>query len=260
MQIKKQDIYTLPLQQLATKNMEEVHIWSEQHELSHHHTWLLPQAVANFGGWTLVKVDNKPDVLQTLKHNIGSDPWQQGLWKLSRIRRSSLITSQVKAPEYGAFTPLILMGFKRMQGVPYEAWRGLEGLEYILEPDIYSAVVLDDYTGCNLGSARLLELRAQGLLVRSGAKLGTSKSPESTWSLTGLKSTELGGFPKLTQTMLCQCWLAHPKHRTPYMILDPQNWDVMPPPLVDSELFSRPEPKVEKTKAKFEYDPTELPW
>ena len=90
----------------------------------------------------------------------------------------------------------------------------------------------------------------------TGAKAGSNKSPESTWSLTGLKGTELGGFPKLTQTMVTQCWLAHPKHRTPYMILDPQNWDAMPPPLVDGEIFKQPTPQ---KPTKYEY-PESLPW
>lgn len=257
--LKKQDIKSLNLQELATKNLQEAAKWCEQNMLPNYHGWLLPQAVANFGAWQLVKLDGKIDVLQTLKHNMHNDPWQQGLWKLSRIKRSALVPSQVQSPEYATFTPLILMGFKRMQGIPYESWRGLPNLEHILEPDIYDAVVLEDYTGCNLGSARLLEIREQGLLVRSGSKSGTVRKAESTWSLSGIKDTEIYHLPKLTQTMLCQCWIAHPKNRTPYMILDPQNWDSMPEPLISMELFA-PQQPVEFKKAKPKYDPTELPW
>ena len=258
MLIKKQDIKQLPLQELKLKNTEEVQLWCEQWQLSHHHTWVLPQMVAHFGMWTLVRVDGKIDALNTLKHNVGDDAWQIGLWKLSRIKRSQLVASQVKAPEYAQFTPLVLAGFKRMQNVTYESWRGAVGLEHILEPDIYNAIVLDDYSCCTLGSERLLEIRAQGLKIMSGAKVGQMKSAESTWSLTGIKDTELGGTPKLTQTMLTQCWLAHPKHRTHLMVLDPQNWDRMPEPLVSTEIFAKPEtlavPKQNTT------DSTKLPW
>lgn len=256
MLIKKQDIKTLPLQELANKNLEEVAIWCDHNGLPHLHTWTLAQMVAHFGTWTLVKHDGVIDCLETLKQNIGDDKWKVGLWKLTRIKRSCLLTSQVKAPEYGAFTPLILMGFKRMQGVPYEAWRNATGLEHILEPDLYDAVVLDDYSCCGLGSDRLLELRAEGLKVRTGPKAGSSKNPESTWSLTGLKGTELQGFPKLTQTMLTQCWLAHPKHRTPYMILDPEDWDSMPQPLSTAEIF-KPAPEQKRVVRE---DTAELPW
>lgn len=256
MLIKKQDIKTLPLQELANKNLEEVQIWCDHNGLPHLHTWTLAQMVAQFGTWTLVKHDGVIDALATLKQNIGDDKWKVGLWKLTRVKRSCLLTSQVKAPEYGAFTPLILMGFRRMQGVPYEAWRNATGLEHILEPDLYDAVVLDDYSCCGLGSERLLELRAEGLKVRTGPKAGSSKNPESTWSLTGLKGTELQGFPKLTQTMLTQCWLAHPKHRTPYMILDPEDWDRMPQPLSTAEIF-KPAPEQKRVVRE---DTAELPW
>lgn len=255
MLIKKQDIKELPLQQLALKNLEEVAIWCDSNSLPHFSTWTLAQMVAEFGSWTLVRKDGVIDCLGTLKQNIGDNPWKVGLWKLTRIKRSCLLTSQVKAPEYGAFTPLILMGFKRMQGLPYEAWRNSEGLEHILEPDLYDAIVLDDYSCCNLGSDRLLELRAEGLKIRTGPKAGSSKSPESTWSLTGLKGTELNGFPKLTQTMVTQCWLAHPKTRTPYMILDPEDWDTMPQPLSSTEIFKQPE-----TKKIVREDTAALPW
>lgn len=255
MLIKKQDIRELPLQDIAGKNLQEVTLWCESNNLPHFSTWTLAQMVAEFGSWTLVKNNGVIDCVATLKQNCDGDRWKTGLWRLTRIRRSSLLSSQVKAPDYGAFTPLILMGFKRMQGVPYEAWRGSEGLEHILEPDLHDAVVLEDYSFCNLGSERLLELRMDGLKVRSGVKMGTYKNPESTWSLTGLKGTELGGIPKLTQTMITQCWLAHPKHRTPYMILDPQNWDRIPEPLIGTEIFKAPE-----VKKIVREDTADLPW
>lgn len=258
MLFKKQDIRELPLQTLAKKNLQEVELWCEQHQLPHLYTWTLAQAVAHFGTWRLVKRDGVIDCVETLKQNIQEDLWAQGLWKLTRIKRSNLLVSQVKAPEYGAFTPLILAGFKRMQNVQYEQWRDATGLEHVLEPNLYEAVVLEDYGCCNLGSARLLEIRDQGLTIMSGAKIGQRKSAESTWSLTGIKNTELGGIPKLTQTMLTQCWLAHPKHRTHLMILDPQNWDRMPEPLISSEIFQQPEPNVVVKKK--QTDLAELPF
>lgn len=257
MLIKKQDIKQLPLQELKSKNLEEVQLWCEQHQLAHHHTWVLPQMVAHFGQWRLHTSGGKIDALETLKQNIGDDAWQIGLWKLSRIKRSSLVVSQVKAPEYGAFTPLVLAGFKRMQNVRYESWRDSSGLEHVLEPDLFNAVVLADYDCCGLGSTRLLEIREQGLKIMSGAKVGQMKPPESTWSLNGIKNTELGGTPKLAQTMITQCWLAHPKHRTHLMILDPSNWDKMPEPLVSSEIFHKPEPASAPQNT---LDPTKLPW
>ena len=150
--IQKQDLRELKLEEIANKNPQEVAIWCELNNLPHFSTWTLAQMVAHFGSWQLVYSEGVIDCLATLKHNIGSDLWRAGLWKLTRTKRSALLLTQVKAPDYGAFTPLILMGFRRMQGVDYETWRNSLGLEHILEPDLYNAVVLDDYSCCSLGS------------------------------------------------------------------------------------------------------------
>jgi hypothetical protein len=152
-----------------------------------------------------------------------------------------------------------------MQGVPYEQWRASPDLGWILEPRLLEAVALPPEVleaAGNLGSERLLEIRQQGLMTRSGKSAGQLKAAESTWSLTGISDTEIGHLPKLTQTILTQIWLAHPTHRTGLMILDPANWDRMPEPLITNNVFKTLEPKeiapLEK-KAK-ETDKTLLPW
>jgi hypothetical protein len=245
MQITKQDIKYLPLQELQNLTVVESELWCEQHKLSHFHTWLLPQVLAHFGGWSLAKNNTGVlDVVNTLKQNIGNDAWQRGLWKLTRVKRSLLMPKQTASAEYASFTPLILAGLKKMQGVEYERWRGLDNLNLIMEPQLLAAVELEDYNCCTLGSERLLELREQGLVTQGGKTAGKHKPAESTWALAGLQGTELDGLPKWTQTMLTQCWLAHPKNRTHSMILDPQNWDRMPDPLISTELFQKPEPAV----------------
>lgn len=249
MQIKKQDIYSLPLNEIAETPLEMVADWCEHNKLSYFHTWLPAQLLAHFGTWKLQRdPGGKPLVMETLKHNVTS-PWHRGAWKLTRIKRSLLVPKQIAQAEYGAFTPLILAGFKKMQGIRYESWRGCEHLELVLEPELLDAVQHDSYDFCSLGSDRLLELRQQGLVTQSGAAKGKLKSAESTWALSGMQGTELDGLPKWTQTMLCQCWLAHPKNRSPYMILDPQNWDNMPEPLISAELFT-PQKSVAERKQK----------
>jgi len=263
MRITKQDLYELDLKAINSMTDTELEEFCTVNKLSHFHTWLLPQMVAVFGSWSLVKTGlGLVDILATLKSNVGTDPKLQAIWKLSRVKRSLLIPIMSKAPEYGTLTPLILMGLKRMQGVEYNSWRALNNLEYILEPQLYAALNLnhDDLQVCgSLGSDRLLELREQGLLQRTGAKAGQMKKPESTWSLTGMQGTEIAHLPKLTQTMLTQIWLAHPSLRTPYMILDPNNWDNLPAPLLTNEIFKAPEPEVVR-KPKPEPVVDKLPW
>jgi hypothetical protein len=154
---------------------------------------------------------------------------------------------------------MILAGLKSSQGITYNSWRGLPDLKYLLEPAMLEAVTLDSsvIADCyGLGSERLLEIRNQGLTVKTGKSAGSVKNPETTWSLNGIQDTEISMLPKLSQSILCQIWLAHPKNRRMNMILDFRNWDNMPEPLVSQELFVC-EPKA-APKPKINYN--DLPW
>lgn len=266
MLLRKQELDSLPYAEMVGLTDDELLAWVKSNKLSIYAGWLLPQLVAYFGSWKLhTTAEGQPDVVATLRENVGHDPKATVLWKLTRLVRSSILDLQAKNPDYGQLTPLILMGFRRMQGVPYSAWKGLPKLEYILEPKLYEAVCLDSLQlelVRSLGSDRILELRNQGLLNKAGEKAGTLKPADSTWALTGVQATEIGGLPKITQTILTQIWLAHPTKRTPYMILDFDNWDSMPAPLVTGEVLKsvgRPDRHTE-LKAKIKQDTTTLPW
>ena len=240
MLFKKQEIHSIDFSGTEGLSLEGWETWCETMNLSHLHTWLLPQLVAWYGSWTLVKDSSGTiDGLATVKHNC-RDAQSRAFYMLSRIKRSTLIATQTKFPEYATLTPLVLLGQKRIRGIDYETWRNASGLEWILEPRLLEAVLLDGevlQNVCNLGSDRLLEIQAQGLTTKSGKTAGTKKPAKSTWSLSGIQDTELGNVPKLTQTILTQCWLAHPELRSPYMILDLQNWDNMPKPLITNDIF-----------------------
>jgi len=262
MLLRKQSITELPHKQIESMTETELDTFAQKTLSNRCGSWLLPQLMAAFGSWRLVRDSaGSIDVVQTLRQNCEGNSQNTAYWKLTRTLRSNLIQQQTKQPEYATLTPLILAGFKRMQGVPYESWRGLPKLEYVLEPRLLEAVTAD-VGGLNLGSERLLEIREQGLMTRSGKSAGQLKSAESSWSLTGISDTELGHLPKLTQTILTQIWLAHPVHRTNLMILDPTNWDRMPEPLIANNVLKTPEPqeiaplekKAERT------DKTLLPW
>lgn len=253
LQLKKLHIEELPLKEIATMCEQELEAWCDKNQLNRMGSWLLPQLVAHFGSWQLVKSGGKPDVKLTLKQNCEHNLAAQACWRLSRIPRTCLLTKQVAIPEYAVLTPLVLAGFKRMQGVSYESWRGCNNLEYILEPRLFEAAT----AVCpDLGSERLLQLRSQGLMTRSGKTAGQLKPAESTWSLTGIQDTEIGHLPKLTQTMLAQIWLAHPQHRNSLMILDPNNWDRMPEPLIATTIFKAAEKEVTPKTKPVEH----LPW
>ena len=253
MLFKKQELHSVDFEPTYGKSVESFEVWAESHELSHLASWLLPQLVAWFGNWKLISSDGQIDCLATIKHNC-PDPQSRAFYTLSRIKRSILVSNQTKSPDYATLTPLILMGQKRMRGVSYESWRTAKDLSWMLEPRLLEAIMLDPMVVencCNLGSERLIEIRDQGLLARTGVKAGQMKPAKSTWSLTGIQDTELGSLPKLTQTILTQCWLAHPESRTPYMLLDLNDWDAMPKPLVTNDIFKvvqKQEPTKKQTK------------
>ena len=235
MLFKKQEIHSLDFTGTEGLDVQGWETWCEQMQLSHLHQWLLPQLVAWYGSWTLVYDEHSNyDCLATVKLNC-SDPKSKAFYMLSRVKRSLLVAQQTKTPDYASLTPLILMGLKRMQGINYETFRTSSGLQYMLEP-------------------RLLEIQKQGLTTKTGKTAGSMKPARSTWSLSGIQDTEIGHLPKLTQTILTQCWLAHPELRTPYMMLDLQNWDSMPQPLVTNDIF-----KAVQTQPKQELADV-LPW
>lgn len=245
MRLRKQELAALDLESLAYISEPEFNNWCQEQNYHNYSSWMLPQLVSVFGSWRLYK-----DGKTTLLENCHND-FLKGCWRLTRVPRSVLVKNQTKEPEYASFTPLILLGFKRMQGSSYEQFRGLEGLEWLLEPNLYDALVKPEGIP-QLSKNRLLEIREQGLSYRTGPKAGQTRRPESTWQLYGIQGTELGDLPKYTQTMLTQCWLAHPQHRKPTMIVDPNNWDNQPSPLV-TEVFSK------ETKATKQVV-SDLPW
>jgi hypothetical protein len=262
MLFKKQEIHSIDFTGTEHLNLEGWESWCESVSLSHLYTWLLPQLVAWYGTWTLVKDGDRIDALATVKHNC-PDPKSRAFYMLSRVKRSLLLATQTKAPEYATLTPLILMGQKRMAGVDYESWRTATNLQWILEPRLLEAILLDgkDLSMIDsLGSERLLAIQTQGLTTKSGKTAGSKKPAKSTWSLTGIQDTEIGHLPKLTQTILTQCWLAHPELRTPYMILDLQNWDNMPKPLVSNDIFKVEQPLQPTPKQNLKELADVMPW
>ncbi len=227
MLIRKQDIYQLEIEHWLELPEDLLEREIEAANLHNFSTWLLPQLVAHFGRWRLYS-SGKETVVKNCVSAL-----DKVLYRISRVRRSLLIKNQIKQPEYGQYTPLILLGFKRSQGYSYEQFREYEDLKWLLEPHLLEILTPDiQWPQKN----RLLAIRDQGLIYRTGKNAGTRRNPESTWQLYSIQDTELGGYPKLLQTMLCQCWLAHPKYRRETMILDPLDWDNMPEPLIEVDV------------------------
>lgn len=212
-------------------------------------TWFWPQLVSYISTWPIKIVDGRVDVKHWVHTNLANNPRHQGIYCLvNLVARSKLLRPQTleQNRNYGALTPIFLLAYRRHHNLPYSAWPR-EHISLVVESELAQAML---YKPPELTRARLLELRQHGLTQQTGQLAGTCRNPLTTWRLYNMHNTELAEVPLLQQTMLTQIWLAHPQQRTPYMILDPENWDHQPEPLADTNIFtnsaaaSKPQPSL----------------
>ena len=164
--------------------------------------------------------------------------WDLGLYQfLMMDSRSAYIKSQYK-PEgraYCSLVPYIPYAFKLNHSVKYGEW-DRSTLKWVVNDSLCQAMLLE--VPEDLSREDIIEAREKGLIYKTGAKAGQSRSPVSTFKLYDTTGTKLHKMPELAQTMLAQIWCAHPANRTKYMVLDPSNWDNIPTPLVSDDIFS----------------------
>jgi hypothetical protein len=225
--LKKQILTEIAFDELAKST--DLRKCAQNLQLASYETWLLPQLVAHFGNWQIT-LDSAGlvDVKSTLAHNVGVDLWQLGvLLAATKLQRGDLVAKQTaeSGRHYSALVPLVLAGVRQSQNIRYEQWR-TAGLEWVVPEQLAAAMLTEPP---EIDPQLLLDLRALGLQQR-----GVARSPTSAARLYGLTGTSLGSAPALQQTMLTQTWVAHPTLRTANMVLDPENWDSMPAPLIDS--------------------------
>lgn len=260
LKIRTQDIRAWPFESYAKLNKTQLESSTSEHSISAFSSWMLPQIIAYYATWDLQWRDGKIDPMLTAKHNIQT-PWEIGLWRVAtQLKRGSLVKLQSR-PEYAnysALVPLILCGHKKYNGVPYVSWNLTENSPVVDEP-LLEAMLWRDDAVYGLGSERVIQIRTQGLTIKSGTKMGEVQKPTSQWCLKGIKDTEYASVPALASTMLSQIWVAHPSLRTEYMVLDPYDWDRMPPPLVSTEIFKQPDPQSLRTSKPVD-DGNYLPW
>lgn len=270
LKLKSNHIVDFPFEEYAKcQNSSQLEDLAKSHYLSAFNSWMLPQIAAHYGSWALVMTaEGKVDPKATARENIKSQ-WDIGLWKVcTQLKRGSLVKSQIN-PEfasYSALVPLILMGAKKYKGIKYHQW-DIDEDTFLVDKNLREAMFWqpdDSHSGFDMMFSelqyaipvnRLLELREIGLRVKSGPSAGKVQGPTSAWCLRGMQGTELAKAPKLVGTMLTQIWVAHPSLRTEYMILDPNDWDWMPPPLVSTQIFKTPEQATAQPDT-----PEQFPW
>lgn len=193
--------------------------------------------------------------LAKIFNGFGSD-WDKGLYLFLMLdSRSKYLRSQYKgeARNYCALVPLIPYAFKVLHSIPYSQWDKAT-ISRVVNKSLLEAMLSPKPEATR---EELLELREIALTVNSGEKAGTTRKPETTYKLYNLKNTILQHTPELAKVMALQTWCAHPVNRTKYMVLDPENWDYIPAPLITTQLF-----KVQPSSRALETaDPSQdLPW
>lgn len=163
--------------------------------------------------------------------------WYKGLFSWLNIspRSGVTYTKQVGNPNHSALVPLILAAFKIHREVGYSEWDWKHPyMKVFVDQDILDACTKYPYIIPT--KEEILSAREYSLQIKSGKRVGENKNPTSQYSVTSRafgSLSEYNDLPRLRKIMLCQLWVAHPLLRTDLMILDVNNKDEIPLPLVE---------------------------
>lgn len=203
--------------------------------------WFWGQATARIAASTLpLGSDGLYSAKKWYLETIKNDSVLHALVILAKYsKRSVLVYNQTdpRTKNFCALVPIFMAAHKKINNIPYSRWNKSE-LRGITESNLLAAMNFD-MSECNsLGSDVILTLRDEALEIRSGQKMGTLRSATTNYAMYPPKDSPLHPLPTLVRIMLCQTWCAHPSNRTNLMILDPRDWDNMPAPLVETNLFT----------------------
>lgn len=211
-------------------------------------TWILPQLLAYIGKFPTVKNETgRNDAMLTAKNIVNSyDGWDKNWVKgallyLKADPRGTIFPSTIKATSvdllpFSALVPLFLAAFKKYQDVKYMSW---DNVHMVVDADLWDTM---NSVKPDLSLEQLLYCRKVGSTVKNGKTAGVVKNPVS---VTNVNKIEEDGFedfdnlPRLAKIIMTQTWVAHPSLRHQYMVLDLDDWDVVPKPLIDTEVIKQ---------------------
>lgn len=227
-------------------------------QLSH---WVLPQLAAHIGSmWPLVKgVDGKVSPTMTLKGwaalaEGGSLTLDRAIISKTRLKvllryltqnpRGEVLGSLKQVGDgvrWSAPVPLIPSFFKEFREVPYSLWDWSDtNLHLMLDQDLVELVQVNrDVLVWELDD--LIQFRVGALEIKTGKHAGTVRKPETCSQVYGVTDPQFRGLPRLVKLMLTQLWCYHPTVRHKFMICSLDDFDAMPPPLVEGEVVKPPE-------------------
>lgn len=241
--------------------------WAVKNSISQKLSWLPHQLLAYFGTWKAVKDESgQYNAQQTWDENtrLREDYFALGSGLLATASRGIFFkdapkgSQQYKSP-ISPLVPIILAGFKKFQGIQYSQWSPV-GLETLLDPELSKLLWV---TVPDIAQSELIALRNTAITDKTGPRSGIPNNAATCTKLNHLGDTAIGHLPKLAKYMVLQTWAAHPSNRNEYMILDPNNWDNIPEPLISSDIFTNKQ-AIKTQTIKFspwsDSAASELPW
>jgi len=236
--------------------------WCVKNSIPQKLNWLPHQLLAYFGTWTAVRDESgKYSAPLTWDANTRArgDYYALGSALLATSVRTNFFKDAPKGNQQyksviNPLVPIILAGFKKYQGINYSEWN-LVGLEVLLDAELAKlvGVVVPE-----LSHSELIALRNTAVTDKEGARANIPNNPATCTKLNHLGDTAIGHLPKLAKYMVLQTWAAHPSNRNEYMILDPNNWDNVPEPLVSKDIFLHKPLQAVQPRTVTSY--SELPW
>jgi len=241
-----------------------VESWAIKNQISQKLSWLPHQLLAYFGTWTAVKDESgmySAPLTWDANTRQRGDYYALGSALLATSARTNFFKDAPKGNQQyksiiNPMVPIVLAGFKKFQGINYSDW-SLVGLETLLDADLAKLVGV---TVPEISQSDLIALRNTAITDRNGPRAGIPNNPATCTKLNHLADTALGHLPKLAKYMVLQTWACHPTNRNEYMILDPNDWDATPEPLISKDIFLPKTPKPVIAKSAEFADNTDLPW
>jgi hypothetical protein len=237
--------------------------WCVKNSISQKLNWLPHQLLAYFGTWKAVKDGTgmySAPLTSDANTRARGDYYALGSVLLATSTRTNFFKAAPKGNQQyksiiNPLVPIILAGFKKYQGINYSEWNPV-GLEALLDAELGKLVGV---TVPELSVSELIALRNTAITDKEGARANIPNNPATCTKLNHLGDTALGHLPKLAKYMVLQTWAAHPSNRNEYMILDPNNWDNTPEPLVSKDIFKQPSSHAHTPITDFS-GYTDLPW
>lgn len=262
--VQLSDAVLLECRQEAKAHVVEA--WAHKNMISQKLSWLPHQLLAYFGGWKAYKDEaGLYSAERTWNQNTRdrADYFALGSGLLATSARTNFFkdapkgNQQYKSP-ISPLVPIILAGFKKFQGIKYSEWNPV-GLEVLLDPELAKLVGVQVP---EISKSDIIALRNTATTDKTGPRAGIPNNPATCTKLNHLGDTAIGHLPKLAKYMVLQTWAAHPSNRNEYCILDPNDWDHMPEPLVSRDIFSNTGlPKVETNSSLlYKTSSPDLPW